>query len=242
MPVRCGASKYGGIAQLVEHSVHTRSVICSSQIAATRPVGQAVKTPPFHGGNMGSIPVRVTKKRNHPPGWFLFLLSVCQSEPIGFDHKHLKRASAAAAFAAAVLTCASKQMRSGTPPALPAAYSRTDLLLIQSFAWHTNHPIGWFLFLLSVCRSEPIGFDHKHFAIARWPRCTASRLLAKPKENAPWHEGGSAAGVFPYRSAVDPKLRMAQNHPSGWFLFAARMLNRSRRQCLKIECRCVIML
>ena len=63
MPVRCGASKYGGIAQLVEHSVHTRSVICSSQIAATRPVGQKVKTPPFHGGNMGSIPVRVTKKK-----------------------------------------------------------------------------------------------------------------------------------------------------------------------------------
>ena len=28
-----------------------------------RPVGQAVKTPPFHGGNMGSIPVRVTRKR-----------------------------------------------------------------------------------------------------------------------------------------------------------------------------------
>ena len=27
-----------------------------------RPVGQAVKTPPFHGGNMGSIPVRVTRK------------------------------------------------------------------------------------------------------------------------------------------------------------------------------------
>ena len=25
-----------------------------------RPVGQAVKTPPFHGGNMGSSPVRVT--------------------------------------------------------------------------------------------------------------------------------------------------------------------------------------
>ena len=27
-----------------------------------RPVGQEAKTPPFHGGNMGSIPVRVTKK------------------------------------------------------------------------------------------------------------------------------------------------------------------------------------
>ncbi len=26
----------------------------------TWPVGQAVKTPPFHGGNTGSIPVRVT--------------------------------------------------------------------------------------------------------------------------------------------------------------------------------------
>ena len=47
---------------MVEHSVHTRSVICSSQIAATRPVGQEVKTPPFHGGNMGSSPVRVTKQ------------------------------------------------------------------------------------------------------------------------------------------------------------------------------------
>ena len=54
---------HGGIAQLVEHSVHTRSVICSSQIAATRPVGQVVKTPPFHGGNMGSSPVRVTSKK-----------------------------------------------------------------------------------------------------------------------------------------------------------------------------------
>ena len=52
----------GGVTQLVEYPVHTRSVTCSSQVAATRPVGQAVKTPPFHGGNMGSIPVRVTKR------------------------------------------------------------------------------------------------------------------------------------------------------------------------------------
>ena len=29
-----------------------------------RPVGQAAKTPPSQGGNMGSIPVRVTKKRS----------------------------------------------------------------------------------------------------------------------------------------------------------------------------------
>ena len=35
----------------------------SSPISATRPVGQAVKTRPFHGCNMGSIPVRVTKSK-----------------------------------------------------------------------------------------------------------------------------------------------------------------------------------
>ena len=36
----------------------------SSPIPATiRPVGQAVKTRPFHGCNMGSIPVRVTTKK-----------------------------------------------------------------------------------------------------------------------------------------------------------------------------------
>jgi hypothetical protein len=29
------------------------------------PVGQAVKTPPFHGGNTGSNPVRVIKEKNH---------------------------------------------------------------------------------------------------------------------------------------------------------------------------------
>ena len=35
-----------------------------------RPVGQAVKTPPFHGGNMGSIPVRVTKEQSTSVGCF----------------------------------------------------------------------------------------------------------------------------------------------------------------------------
>ena len=31
-------------------------------VAMPRPGGQAAKTPPFHGGNTGSIPVRVTKR------------------------------------------------------------------------------------------------------------------------------------------------------------------------------------
>ena len=38
------------------------------------PVGQAVKTPPFHGGNAGSIPARVTTKKLFiMKGFFLLL-------------------------------------------------------------------------------------------------------------------------------------------------------------------------
>ena len=45
-----------------------------SGVSARRPLGQAVKTPPFHGGNMGSIPVGVTKKIEHQIGALIFLL------------------------------------------------------------------------------------------------------------------------------------------------------------------------
>ena len=31
-------------------------------LSEARPLGQAVKTPPFHGGNTGSIPVGVIKR------------------------------------------------------------------------------------------------------------------------------------------------------------------------------------
>ena len=76
---------HGGVTQLVEYPVHTRLVTCSSQVAATRPVGQAVKTPPFHGGNMGSIPVRVTmRKRGRPEGRPLFYCTkklICPQQP-----------------------------------------------------------------------------------------------------------------------------------------------------------------
>ena len=49
----------------LEYSVHTRLVAGSNPAAATIwPVGQEVKTPPFHGGIMGSIPVRVTKPQS----------------------------------------------------------------------------------------------------------------------------------------------------------------------------------
>ena len=41
---------------------------------AIRPVGQAAKTPPSQGGNMGSIPVRVTTKKKHLLSQVLFSL------------------------------------------------------------------------------------------------------------------------------------------------------------------------
>ena len=41
------------------------------------PVGQAVKTPPFHGGNMGSSPVRVTKQSKDEPVSFRRRVRLC---------------------------------------------------------------------------------------------------------------------------------------------------------------------
>ena len=35
----------------------------ATTVAIVWPGGQAAKTPPFHGGNTGSIPVRVTKTK-----------------------------------------------------------------------------------------------------------------------------------------------------------------------------------
>ena len=51
---------------MVEHSAVNRRVVGSSPtrgvflLREVWPLGQEVKTPPFHGGNMGSNPVGVT--------------------------------------------------------------------------------------------------------------------------------------------------------------------------------------
>lgn len=52
-------------SSMVEHSAVNRVVVGSSPTRGVflRPHGQAVKTSPFHGGIMGSIPVRVTTLR-----------------------------------------------------------------------------------------------------------------------------------------------------------------------------------
>ena len=64
---------------MVEHSAVNRRVVGSSPTRGVtakaeeipcgmtmRPLGQAVKTPPFHGGNMGSNPVGVIYKNYLP--------------------------------------------------------------------------------------------------------------------------------------------------------------------------------
>ena len=53
---------YSSLAQSVEHAAVNRSVVGSSPTGGafyTWLHGQAVKTPPFHGGNTGSNPVGV---------------------------------------------------------------------------------------------------------------------------------------------------------------------------------------
>lgn len=74
---------YGGIAQLARatgsYPVGRKfKSYCRYHI---RPVGQGVKTPPFHGGIMGSIPVRVTsslarKQRRYVVCEFYFCLKI----------------------------------------------------------------------------------------------------------------------------------------------------------------------
>ena len=50
---------YSSLAQSVEHSAVNRSVAGSSPAGGVWLHGQAVKTPPFHGGNRGSNPLGV---------------------------------------------------------------------------------------------------------------------------------------------------------------------------------------
>ena len=85
---------YGGIAQLARvlgsypigrrfeshcryqfnRCTHNGVYIKGLKAPHTRPGGQAVKTPPFHGGNTSSILVRVTKKAPTEVGAFLFVI------------------------------------------------------------------------------------------------------------------------------------------------------------------------
>ena len=68
-------TKNGGIAQLARASgsYPAGRRFKSHYRYHFRPGGQAVKTPPFHGGNTSSILVRVTKKIQVPKRTWIFL-------------------------------------------------------------------------------------------------------------------------------------------------------------------------
>ena len=51
----------------------------NTTVRKTRPVGQAAKTSPSHGENMGSIPVRVTNKSTPNGVLFCFICSTRHS-------------------------------------------------------------------------------------------------------------------------------------------------------------------
>ena len=64
----------GGIAQLARAlGSYPKGRGFKSNFRYHRPVGQEVKTPPFHGSNTSSILVRVTKKQHSTGVLLLFL-------------------------------------------------------------------------------------------------------------------------------------------------------------------------
>ena len=52
-----------------------------------------------------------------------------------------------------------------------------------------------FLLYPDMSGARSLRFDHKHFAIARWPRRKAPQLLAAPKGNAQGHGANKVGGV-----------------------------------------------
>ena len=69
---------------MVELSAVNRSVVGSSP-AEPWPVGQVVKTPPFHGGNTGSNPVGHKKSQQYAD----FLL--CVHSPLSTDFPEINK-------------------------------------------------------------------------------------------------------------------------------------------------------
>ena len=66
---------------MVELSAVNRSVVGSNPTCGAMAPGQAVKTPPFHGGNTGSSPVGVIQTEVKYRFCFLLLYSIMESCP-----------------------------------------------------------------------------------------------------------------------------------------------------------------
>ncbi len=79
----------GPLAQLVEHLTLNQGVVGSRPTWVTKiwPVGQAVKTPPFHGGIRGSIPLPVTIRALSSAGRASALQAECRRfDPVSAHH------------------------------------------------------------------------------------------------------------------------------------------------------------
>ena len=87
--------------------------------------------------------------QNHPFGWFLFCYPYVGANPSGSTTSILPSPDGRDALHRGFWQ-SQKKMRRGTKAAAPPEYSRTDLLLIQSFAWHKTIQSDGF-FLLRVC-------------------------------------------------------------------------------------------
>ena len=80
----------GSLAQLVEHLTLNQGVVGSRPTWVTKiwPVGQAVKTPPFHGGIRGSIPPPVTIRALSSAGSASALQAECRRfDPVSAHQK-----------------------------------------------------------------------------------------------------------------------------------------------------------
>ena len=77
--------QYSSIAQSVEHAAVNRAVVGSSPTRGVWLLGQVVKTPPFHGGNMGSNPVGVMRgavPSTRGPEWTHHWCNCCRANGI----------------------------------------------------------------------------------------------------------------------------------------------------------------
>ena len=111
-----------------------------------RPVGQAVKTPPFHGGNMGSIPVRVTKKQK-PTEWWAFAFCNLRREskgagvndmPVACQSRDLARPQARIPVRVTTSSQASYRLRRFFMLSIKNHLALTALLLLSNL-----NPLRW---------------------------------------------------------------------------------------------------
>ena len=148
-----------------------------------------------------------TQKRNHPIGWFLFCYPYVGVNPSGSTTSILPSSDGRDALHRGFWQ-SQKKMRRGTPPALPAEYSRAALFIdtrAQMARLETIHSDGFFFVIRMSERTHRV--RPQAFEARERCGCICSRGFdVRVKTNAPWHAAGLAG------------------------------------RCLKIECRCVIML